>query len=296
MSSSRRQLRIAVLVYEKCRLFEGVFSDAQHALREAGHDAFFCRSTLMDLGMDVGRVAKLVSKTQADAWVVCSAPREITKWFASQSVPSFALYGRFRKIAIASAGPDKTPATVAATRRLLDYGHRNIVMLVRSDRRLPSPGAKEQAFLATLGALGLQASQHYHLPEWMDGMKHFQARLESLFQVTPPTAIIVDELKLYLATQQFLAGRKLQVPGDVSLVCMEADDAFDWCQPSVAHVHWDRAPVMRRLASWANNIARGKIDIRETLTKAQFIEGGTIGPVADHRPVSAGQTPGRQPV
>jgi len=30
---------------------------------------------------------------------------------------------------------------------------------------------------------------------------------------------------------------------------------------------------------WADNVAHGKDDRRQTFTKAEFIEGGTVGPV-----------------
>jgi hypothetical protein len=36
---------------------------------------------------------------------------------------------------------------------------------------------------------------------------------------------------------------------------------------------------VRRVAQWANNVASGKDDRRPTFTTAEFIEGGTIGPV-----------------
>ena len=39
-------------------------------------------------------------------------------------------------------------------------------------------------------------------------------------------------------------------------------------------------PVVRRVVRWVNNVARGKNDRRQTLTKAEFVEGGAIGPVA----------------
>jgi hypothetical protein len=35
---------------------------------------------------------------------------------------------------------------------------------------------------------------------------------------------------------------------------------------------------MRRVVGWTNNVARGKVDQRETHTLAEFIDGGTIGP------------------
>jgi hypothetical protein len=36
--------------------------------------------------------------------------------------------------------------------------------------------------------------------------------------------------------------------------------------------------VIRRIVRWSNNVSRGKDDKRKTLTKAEFIDGGTIGP------------------
>jgi DNA-binding LacI/PurR family transcriptional regulator len=91
--------------------------------------------------------------------------------------------------------------------------------------------------------------------------------------------LLVDELMLFVAAQQFLARKRLRVPDEVSLVSLDGDPAFDWCRPSVAHVRWDRKPVLRRVVGWANHIARGKRDRRETNTHAEFIDGGTIGPV-----------------
>jgi hypothetical protein len=58
---------------------------------------------------------------------------------------------------------------------------------------------------------------------------------------------------------------------------MESDPAFEWCRPSVAQVHWEHPPVIRRVVGWANHIARGKKDLRETHTPSEFVGGGTIG-------------------
>jgi DNA-binding LacI/PurR family transcriptional regulator len=95
--------------------------------------------------------------------------------------------------------------------------------------------------------------------------------------VTPPTAVVVDEVLLFVATQQFLARRRLRVPEEVSLVCLDANPVFEWCRPSVAHVRWDQSPVLRRVVEWAKHVASNKRDLRETLTRAEFIDGGTIG-------------------
>jgi DNA-binding LacI/PurR family transcriptional regulator len=100
-----------------------------------------------------------------------------------------------------------------------------------------------------------------------------------LFRITPPTALIVDDYPLFVAAEQFLSRMRLRVPEDVSLVCTEDNPAFRWCRPSVARVRWDPVPVLRRVAGWANDVAKGNANLRQTFTQSEFIDGGTIGPV-----------------
>jgi len=276
--STGHRLRIAVLTHERATLKEGYMIELIHRLREAGHEAFFPRASLLELGMDPKRISRLMKATEADAWIVCSGSREVTEWFASQPMPAFSLFGRRRGVAIASVGPDKAPAYAATARRLIELGHRKIVLLVRPDRRLPVPGTPERAFLDEMAAHGITPGA-YHFPDWEEGIEGFHTRLGELFRVTPPTALVVDEVMLYLAVQQFLACKRLRVPEEVSLMVMEEHSAFDWCRPTVAHVRWDQPSVLRRVVGWAHNVARGNKDLRGTLTRAEFIDGGTIGPV-----------------
>jgi DNA-binding transcriptional regulator YhcF (GntR family) len=269
-------LRVAVLPGEEADRRLDYIVELQHELVEAGHVAFYPERALLELGMNVRRVASMVGRTKADAWVVVGGSREVLEWFADGGRPAFALFGRRRQLRIAGVGPDKPPMYAEATRMLLELGHRRIVLLAREMRRLPVPGAGEQTFLDTLAAHGIDPGP-YHLPDWENNPEGFQSRLESLFQVTPPTALIIDEVSLFNAAYHFLAGRGLRVPGDVSLVCTDASPDFDWCLPTVAHIRWDTRPVVRRIVRWAENVARGRTDLRQTLTPAEFVAGGTVG-------------------
>lgn len=40
---------------------------------------------------------------------------------------------------------------------------------------------------------------------------------------------------------------------------------------------------MRRIVRWADNIAKGKTDLRQSFTKSSFVPGGTVGPVNKKR-------------
>jgi DNA-binding LacI/PurR family transcriptional regulator len=273
-----RRIRVVVLPYESMDRGLDYIVELRHGLSDAGHSVHYSPKSLTELGMDLGRVARMVEHTEADAWVVIAGSREVLEWFAAQGKPAFAVFGRRRGLRIASVGPDKPPAMAAATRTLLGLGHSRIVLLVRQMRRLPKPGAVEQAFLDTLAEHGISPGP-YHLPDWVDHAEGYHARLQSLFRHTPPTALIVDEVALFTAAQQFIGSKGLRVPEDVSLVSTDYDTSFEWCRPRISHIRWDTRPVVKRVVRWANHISRGKEDFRQTLTPAEFVEGGTIGPV-----------------
>ncbi len=153
-------------------------------------------------------------------------------------------------------------------------------MLARSGRRLPQPGESERMFLNTLEDHGIVPGP-YHLPDWEETPGGFHARLTELFRVTPPTALIIEEARFFFAALQFCGQRGLRVPEDISLVCTDGDPYFEWCEPSVAHIRWNTRPVVRRIERWVANISRGKPDARQTLTRAEFVPGGTIGPARE---------------
>jgi DNA-binding LacI/PurR family transcriptional regulator len=274
---SARALRVAILVGERSDLRLDYMVNLQHQLSNTGHDAFFPPRTLAELGMNPSRISGMVEQTGADAWVVMAASNEVLEWFAAHQPRVYALFGRRRGLRIAGGGPDKPPAFSAATRRLVGLGHRRIVMLSRSLRRLPEPGASERAFLDELKSHGVPQGD-YNLPDWEESAAGFHERLESLFHHSPPTALIIEEGAFLVAAMQFCASRGIRVPEDLSLICTDPDPAFSWCKLQVAHIRWDARPVVRSILGWAANLSLGRDDRRQNFTEAEFVEGGTVGP------------------
>jgi DNA-binding LacI/PurR family transcriptional regulator len=272
-------LQIAFLARDQSDQKTGYVLDILHSLESAGHSALFSSKSMTDLGTDVQRIARFVKRTDADAWIILGAPRDVLEWFVAQKIPAMAFAGRRRGLPIAAVGPDKPSVIRCLTRRLVELGHRRIVLLARRGRRLPKPGLFERCFLEELVAHGIPTGD-YNLPDWEENLDGFHDCLASIFEHSPPTALIVEEAPFFAATQQFLAGRGLRVPQDVSLVSTDDDSMFEWCKPSISHIRWDSRPVVRRIVRWATNVSHGKEDLRQTVTKAEFVEGGTIGPAA----------------
>ena len=270
-------MRVAILLFELVDRQLEYIGGLQHALVEAGHSAIFPSKSLSDLGMKAARVRRLVKQTAADAWVIVGGNREVLEWFSQRPEPSFALFGRREGLPLAATGPDKPSAFVAATKHLIGFRHRRIALLARHMRRRPEPGRTERAFLGELEAHNIPFGD-FNLPDWEETKEGYQELLSSLFRVTPPTALIIEEAPFFIATQQFLARVGLGVPEDVSLICADPDPGFSWCEPTVAHIRWDSRPVVRRLVRWAATVSRGGRDVRQDFVPAEFVEGGTVGP------------------
>ncbi len=252
--------------------------DLLHRLQESGHEAAFAPRTMRDLGMDAGRIARFAEATEAGAWVVVAGPREVLEWFSRQQTPAFALFGRASSVPLASTAPRRSEVYREVVDRLVTLGHRRVVLLVRNDRRKPSPGWEEQLILEELRARGIRTGP-YNLPDWDDSPAGLKRLIDSLFRHTPPTALLIDEAALLVAVRDHLSRKGILAPDHVSLVCCDPDPVFDWCRPPVSHIDWDPRPLIRRVVKWAGNVSRGKDDRRRSHSKARFVPGGTIGRV-----------------
>jgi DNA-binding LacI/PurR family transcriptional regulator len=150
-------------------------------------------------------------------------------------------------------------------------------MLCNAERRKPNPGKLEQAFLDELEAHDIPVGP-YNLPDWDLSPAGFRHCLDSLFTITPPTALIIDHVPRFHAAEIHLARRGILCPEHVSLVSTNSSVTFGWGEFPAAHIHWDENSMTRRVERWADNVARGKDDRRKTFTKAEFVEGGSIRP------------------
>lgn len=275
-------LRVAILRHD-ARMEDNpqtsmVLAGIMHELKEVGHEAFFCRKSQVELKHDLNRLTSLLLETPADAWVVEAGSRPLLEWCSRQTIPCLALYGRADGLKLPRYGPDVEPAYRAATSRLLALGHRRIVLIISSARRKPTPGRSAATFLEELNTHGI-ATGDYNLPDWNETPEGLHHLLDKLFQKTPPTALIIDEIPHYFATLTFCARRGIRVPEQVSLVSTDCATLADWCHQGIAHMRWDNGVIVRRVVRWVNAVRKGRIDRRSIDFPVVFMPGGSIGPV-----------------
>ena len=277
----RRPLRVAILAHDArladCPQTSLVLIDIMQSLQAAGHDAFFCKKSQIELKHDVRRLTRQLAELPADAWIVEAGSRPLLEWCATQPTPCLALYGRTGNLPLARTGPDTAPAHRAAVRHLLALGHRRIVLIVSEERRKPTPGVSERFCLEELVAHGVPTGD-YNLPDWEETPKGFYRLLEALFRHTPPTALLIDQTPQLIAAVAFLARHGIRVPEHVSLISTDCDAILDWCHPPIARLHWDNSLIVRRVLRWVNSVRKGQPDRKVINFLAEFVPGGSIGP------------------
>ena len=280
--SSKSGIRIAIFLLDQLDMADKMIIEIMHRLEESGHYPFYLHKSMLDLRMNKRSIARIVNNTEADAWITLAAPKEILEWFSKQEIPTFAIFGnRLEEVSIAGSSPGKSHPVVEATQSLIELGHRRIILVIRKHQRQPMTKSA-QAFVDTLQSNGIQTSD-FNLPDWEETAEGFNELLGSIFKITPPTAIITDEPFQYIAAQNFMVNNGIQVPKHLSLICSDNDPIFRWCMPPVSHIAWDHRPILRRIDRWAKNIKNRTSDLRQTILKATFVEGETIGPPSKKR-------------
>ncbi len=273
----RSAFRVTLLLYEREDLQLIYVAEIQQCLKEKGYIVNLADQSLVEMGMKVNQIARMVNRTKTDAWVILSATQEVLEWFVAHSVPAFALSGRFRGLPLAGTGPGKVVAFRTAVRRLVELGHRRIVLLQPDHMRKPTLALLLRESLEELESHGIQTGP-YNLPDWEQTPEGLRRCLDTLFALSPPTALILDRAFEYIATCQYLALQGIHAPRDVSLICTDDDLTFEWCEPSVSCICWDSRPWVRRIVRWVANLASGMDDRRQSFTKAKFAERDSIGP------------------
>jgi DNA-binding LacI/PurR family transcriptional regulator len=279
-----KTLRIGIIEYQARDVHRfHPLAETKYLLEAAGHSVTIAQGNLAAMNMNPKRVSQAISKHDVDAWVVVSGSKSLLEWFAEQPFPALSFFGIFNGVKIASVVPAVHAQYQVLVRKLLELGHRKIVFISRSttpammEREMNADSGQRGVLARELSAHGI-AYGDYNLPCFESDPERLQQCLHELFRVTPPTAIYVDEAFVALVVYEFLLKRGIRVPADVSLVCNIQDPAFEWNRPVISHFRWDPGAIGRRVLQWADNVARGKEDLRQVSTKVTFVEGGTIAP------------------
>lgn len=267
-------MRVLIVLYESDDEFNHYIVELRHQLRVAGHQVSFAPKTLQDLKHDPKRVLAMLKANPANAYIVQAAARPVLESLSQTSLPVFALFGLMTNLPIAGTGPNKLPALRDAIDTLHQGGHRKIVLLSREERR-ENLSTIERVFFEELEKRGISYSP-YNLPVWDISPEGLRKCLVSLFQFTPPTAIVVDDWMLVYAIQNHLLRERGLASRRLVCVCTDFHPSFHWCRPKIPHFYWDPSALVRRAVRWVDHVVQGKDDRTQKLIISKFADSGEM--------------------
>lgn len=282
LTSSNGSLRIGILHHEDPAYAAPMTKEAiltlKHDLEQLGHGVFHSSKSQIALGGDVRRITKMVEQHQADAWVVCRGSALLLDWFCKQQTPFIAVDGSIDHSPMAAASLMPGAAFREAIRQLIALGHKRIVWVCPPHWVRPAPTKMVRAFWSQLTASGLSAGD-YNTPHYDGTPEGFQLLLDSLFRLTPPTAMIVPCQNHAFALMNFLNRRGLSIPHDLSLIVGAPGPALHWIHPPIAYLQYDSLSLVRRIVRWVENCAKGGLpDLDQELINATLVAGETMVP------------------
>lgn len=276
-------LRIAIILMQRMASIDmrnrSFLLRLMHDLEAAGHATTLVNAPATPADPGPAGLTRIVGEKDADAWVVYMGSKETLRWFSEQPFPTLAIGGRCTGLPIAATGINYAQAIRDATRELIRLGHRRIVYVCPRHARLPEPSGLIVAFLEELRAAGIPAGA-YNTPDWEETPVGFHKLLASLFQFTPPTALILwDALQVAGATA-FFSERKLRIPKDVSVLAHSSDESVTWQNPEmgVADFSWEDTKMLRHIVRWADDAGMGKPDKTQEIFASKFTPSSTLGP------------------
>lgn len=277
-------LRVALLLQRKMEeegdLARNTISRIFRNIQSTGHECVMAHLPSNLKSSAQQRLRRLVESTHADAWVIYRGSQKVLEWFSQSTVPALAFAGRYDALPIAAVGMDASSVMHEVIRRLTDLGHRRIVTLCPLRSRQPKPALFLQAVLEALRSAGISPSE-YHVPDWEESPQGCRRLLESLFRVTPPTALLCFD-ELYVAgVLAFCQERGLQIPRDLSLFSADPAVFFSWSSPGldIAHMIQPIQRVESRVRRWLGEVAKGRNPRTQDFVSASLHPGNSLGPV-----------------
>jgi DNA-binding LacI/PurR family transcriptional regulator len=276
-----RPLRVGIVLSDPLRQInlnaQQVMLGLIRRIENAGHICFSADRSFSELGNKLPRIVRMLEAAKADAWVAYSAPTEVLEWLIKRSIPVMAIGGRLPELPVASSMSEIDEAIRSSVRALSELGHRRIVVISPVSWRVPSPSRTGRAFLDAMEECG-HSPTSYNLPSWDQTPAGLEKLLESLFRITPPTALIFVEPATYVAALGFLGMRGIRVPRDVSVISMTSGPMFSLLPLRPAHFKWPIDEHIRRVDRWVKCLAKGDADLKQALFSATFDAGETLAP------------------
>lgn len=199
----------------------------------------------------------------------------LTALLAERGIPC-ARIGRDEGTTTVDVAMDETGAAEAATRHLIELGHRRIA-IVAGARHYGVSQQRLAGYRAALAQAGLGE------PRVGDGDFHFEAAravIDAMLDdaATRPTAIIAENDEMAFATLHVARARGVRVPEDLSLISFEDSPGVRFTVPPLTAIHQPVAKMFTAACSSLIAIVQGEASPAPHVIPFELVVRASTGP------------------
>lgn len=192
---------------------------------------------LITRAMGAKRVSDVIEQNPADVYVVMSAHPQCSRALKRLGVPAVYIGGVEVKGATPRICYSLLQMCHVTLEHLVSRGHRKISLLLPENLNSASKKASsaEKPLEPIFKSNNLPFTA-YNCPRWGKTKAEFNAALEQLFKVTPPTALILGDVSQATRVVCFLMRHGLKFPDDVSLIVLDESRELNEYEPPISYI------------------------------------------------------------
>lgn len=215
------------------------------------------------------RLQKLVDSYRCDCWILVQSSTATQRWFAKHNLPCVILGSCAEGVEFPNVDVDWEATGRHLISTLYQYGHREVFVV---ERHLYAKGSKKlkNSYLETARAMGVSVSFVDSNIDTVEQIKRCVAA------ANPATAIVFYEFEDLLAGVTWLAKHGVNIPRDISVVCLHDDILIGRMYPKMTY--YKRVPdaYSIALAKLVSGVLEGRSKNQEILHLQSFVEGESL--------------------
>lgn len=244
-------------------------------LNQHGYQLELLTPGIFQLKNPARRLEKLVNDSRVNVWILYQCPAPVQQWFQKKKLHTIIRGYPYESVELPCIDEDWEAASYHAGVALARKGHR-IVGLLMPDTKLAGLITTEAGLRRAIENPPTCGIVHKMVDQAEPGSA--RRALERMFQLqNPPTAIVVTRSRHVLTLLTWLAGHRLRVPNDLSLIALSYEGWFEHLTPSITHYHSDPASLARTVMRKVTNLIGGEsAEATRKLIIPEYLEGQSV--------------------
>lgn len=229
------------------------------------------------------RIGEIIERNPADAYIVIGAHPHCSRKLEDMDVRVVFLGGGQTKGNHPRISYSFTEMCRSALEHLVSVGHRKVSVMLPEvlNNRTKTASFAEERLASVFHSQQLPFST-FNCPRWGKTRADFQVALGNLFNLTPPTALILGDVSHVPRVVSFLMKRGLKCPDDVSLMVLDEAAELQEYDPPISYMKKPNAKLVKATLNAVRKLLTVKAEQKEELTivPSQLVVTGSVARIA----------------